>query len=96
MYAEGSQFHSFKKVLTEMGPPYSTQQELASFHSVSKGYMGECVQAQVVVAVRLDGQRAFSGQCHGSTPSSRASLNSCCPRQMRVPWWLCGGGEHGC
>lgn len=46
MYAEGSQFHSFKKVLMEMGPPYSTQQELASFHSVSKGYMGECVRAR--------------------------------------------------
>ncbi|XP_007954251.1 alanine aminotransferase 1 [Orycteropus afer afer] len=42
VYAEGSQFHSFKKVLTEMGPPYATQQELASFHSTSKGYMGEC------------------------------------------------------
>lgn len=41
VYAEGSRFHSFKKVLMEMGPPYSTQQELASFHSVSKGYMGE-------------------------------------------------------
>lgn len=50
VYAEGSQFHSFKKVLMEMGPPYATQQELASFHSVSKGYMGECVQAQVVAA----------------------------------------------
>lgn len=45
VYAEGSQFHSFKKVLMEMGPPYAAQQELASFHSVSKGYMGECVQA---------------------------------------------------
>nr|XP_004656487.1 alanine aminotransferase 1 isoform X2 [Jaculus jaculus] len=42
VYAEGSEFHSFKKVLMEMGPPYSTQQELASFHSASKGYMGEC------------------------------------------------------
>ncbi|XP_055288192.1 alanine aminotransferase 1 isoform X2 [Moschus berezovskii] len=42
VYAEGSQFHSFKKVLTEMGPPYAAQQELASFHSISKGYMGEC------------------------------------------------------
>lgn len=46
VYAEGSQFHSFKKVLMEMGPPYSTQQELASFHSISKGYMGECVRAR--------------------------------------------------
>ncbi|XP_059251420.1 alanine aminotransferase 1 isoform X2 [Mustela nigripes] len=44
VYAEGSRFHSFKKVLMEMGPPYATQQELASFHSVSKGYMGECVR----------------------------------------------------
>lgn len=42
VYAEGSRFHSFKKVLTEMGPPYAEHQELASFHSVSKGYMGEC------------------------------------------------------
>ncbi|XP_020739908.2 alanine aminotransferase 1 [Odocoileus virginianus] len=42
VYAEGSQFHSFKKVLTEMGPPYAARQELASFHSISKGYMGEC------------------------------------------------------
>ncbi|TKR62916.1 hypothetical protein L596_026817 [Steinernema carpocapsae] len=41
VYAEGSAFHSFKKVLIEMGEPYS-KVELASFHSVSKGYMGEC------------------------------------------------------
>ncbi|XP_074059124.1 alanine aminotransferase 1 [Macrotis lagotis] len=42
VYAEGSQFHSFKKVLMEMGPPYAQELELASFHSCSKGYMGEC------------------------------------------------------
>ncbi|CAB3384810.1 Hypothetical predicted protein [Cloeon dipterum] len=41
VYAEGSQFHSFKKVLTELGEPYS-KMELASFMSCSKGYMGEC------------------------------------------------------
>lgn len=41
IYAEGSQFHSFKKVLTEMGPGYKDM-ELASFMSTSKGYMGEC------------------------------------------------------
>ncbi|KAF8365921.1 hypothetical protein PRIPAC_83750, partial [Pristionchus pacificus] len=41
VYAEGSQFHSFKKVLMSMGDPYD-KMELASFHSVSKGYMGEC------------------------------------------------------
>ncbi|PKU27418.1 alanine aminotransferase 2-like [Limosa lapponica baueri] len=33
VYAEGSSFHSFKKVLFEMGPPYS---------EVVKGFMGEC------------------------------------------------------
>ncbi|KAJ8301330.1 LOW QUALITY PROTEIN: hypothetical protein KUTeg_020317 [Tegillarca granosa] len=41
IYAAGSQFFSFKKVLTEMGPEYSNI-ELASFMSASKGFMGEC------------------------------------------------------
>lgn len=41
VYAEGCQFHSFKKVLFEMGPEYSETVELASFHSTSKCYMGE-------------------------------------------------------
>lgn len=41
VYAKDSRFHSFKKVLTEMGSPYS-EMELASFMSCSKGYMGEC------------------------------------------------------
>lgn len=41
IYAEGSSFHSFKKVLIEMGREYSDL-ELASFMSTSKGYMGEC------------------------------------------------------
>lgn len=41
VYAAGSKFHSFKKVLVEMGPPYDGM-ELASFMSCSKGYMGEC------------------------------------------------------
>ncbi|KAI3374842.1 hypothetical protein L3Q82_021384, partial [Scortum barcoo] len=42
VYAEGCQFHSFKKVLFDMGPEYSNTVELASFHSTSKCYMGEC------------------------------------------------------
>ncbi|XP_076012208.1 alanine aminotransferase 2 [Genypterus blacodes] len=42
VYAPGSQFHSFKKVLYEMGPEYFNNVELASFHSTSKGYTGEC------------------------------------------------------
>lgn len=41
VYAEGSAFHSFKKVLMELGPEYN-KLELASFMSTSKGYMGEC------------------------------------------------------
>ncbi|XP_073770576.1 alanine aminotransferase 2-like isoform X2 [Danio rerio] len=42
VYAKGCEFHSFKKVLFEMGPEYSKKVELASFHSTSKCYMGEC------------------------------------------------------
>ncbi|EPB88721.1 alanine transaminase [Mucor circinelloides 1006PhL] len=34
-------FHSFKKVLKSMGPEYQ-EQELFSFHSTSKGMIGEC------------------------------------------------------
>lgn len=41
VYAVGSEFHSFKKVMTEMGAPYCDM-EVASFMSCSKGYMGEC------------------------------------------------------
>jgi alanine transaminase len=41
IYAAGSQFHSFKRVLHEMGPEFADM-ELASFMSTSKGYMGEC------------------------------------------------------
>ncbi|XP_017877130.1 alanine aminotransferase 1 [Ceratina calcarata] len=41
VYDKDSAFHSFKKVMMEMGEPYC-RMELASFMSVSKGYMGEC------------------------------------------------------
>ncbi|XP_011141033.1 alanine aminotransferase 2 isoform X2 [Harpegnathos saltator] len=41
IYDKDSAFHSFKKVMMEMGEPYS-KMELASFMSISKGYMGEC------------------------------------------------------
>uniref|UniRef100_A0A3Q3X2A7 alanine transaminase n=1 Tax=Mola mola TaxID=94237 RepID=A0A3Q3X2A7_MOLML len=39
---EKSDFVSYKKVLFEMGHPYSDTVELASFHSVSNGFFGEC------------------------------------------------------
>jgi len=42
IYAPGMKFNSFRKVLLEMGEKYSSTMELASFHSTSKGYMGEC------------------------------------------------------
>eukprot|EP00743_Colponemidia_sp_Colp-15_P001019 GILK01001125.1.p1 GENE.GILK01001125.1~~GILK01001125.1.p1 ORF type:complete len:514 (-),score=88.66 GILK01001125.1:119-1618(-) len=41
IYKPNSQFHSFKKVAWEMGSPYQNL-ELISFHSVSKGFLGEC------------------------------------------------------
>ncbi|ORY98002.1 pyridoxal phosphate-dependent transferase [Syncephalastrum racemosum] len=40
-YPEQRPFHSFKKVLRSMGAEYKDQ-ELFSFHSVSKGMVGEC------------------------------------------------------
>ncbi|XP_048142341.1 alanine aminotransferase 1 isoform X1 [Corvus hawaiiensis] len=55
IYAQGSAFHSFKKVLVEMGPPYSEVVELASFHSISKGFMGECgLRSGYVEVVNMD------------------------------------------
>lgn len=41
IYAPESEFHSFKKVLMSLPENYHDQ-ELASFMSTSKGYMGEC------------------------------------------------------
>ena len=35
-------WQSFKKVLMDMGPGYADTVELCSFHSVSKGFLGEC------------------------------------------------------
>ena len=35
-------FVSCKKVLRELGEPYSSNVELCSFHTVSKGSLGEC------------------------------------------------------
>lgn len=41
IYKDNMEFHSFKKVIMQMGSPYKDM-ELASFMSASKGYMGEC------------------------------------------------------
>ncbi len=44
VYAAGCKFHSFKKVASEMGVLGGAEAghlQLASFHSVSKGFLGE-------------------------------------------------------
>ncbi|XP_064791409.1 alanine aminotransferase 2-like [Oncorhynchus masou masou] len=55
VFGEGSEFVSYKKVLSELGPPLSHTVELASFHSASKGFMGECgLRGGYVELVNLD------------------------------------------
>lgn len=49
-------FHSFKKVMYDMGAPYQNM-ELASFMSCSKGYMGECgIRGGYVELINIDPQ----------------------------------------
>ncbi|XP_019734735.1 alanine aminotransferase 2-like isoform X2 [Hippocampus comes] len=42
VYDANSEFVSYKKRLYELGPPLAHTLELASFHSASKGLLGEC------------------------------------------------------
>ena len=42
VYQTEKPFISAKKILSELGGPYSDNVELASFHTVSKGVLGEC------------------------------------------------------
>ena len=42
IYKEGKEFISIRKVLNEMGSPFSEEVELISMNSVSKGMLGEC------------------------------------------------------
>ncbi|KAK4263142.1 hypothetical protein QN277_028602 [Acacia crassicarpa] len=44
IYQDERPFVSSKKVLMDMGPPISRELQLVSFHTVSKGYWGECGQ----------------------------------------------------
>jgi len=41
-YPKEAPFLSFRKVMHEMGPPFSDEVELVSMHSISKGLSGEC------------------------------------------------------
>lgn len=52
-YPEERPFWSVKRILMEMGPEFSSQVELVSFHSTSKGLIGEC------------GRRGGYFECHG-------------------------------
>lgn len=55
IYREGSQFHSFKKVLHDMKAEEGFQ--MASFHSTSKGFVGECgLRGGYVEVLGLDDQ----------------------------------------
>ena len=42
VYDDSKEFISLRRVLHEMGAPYSDEVELISMHSVSKGILGEC------------------------------------------------------
>jgi len=42
MYEDGAKFISFRKVAHDMGDDIWKRIEIASFHSVSKGFLGEC------------------------------------------------------
>ncbi|XP_045814853.1 glutamate--glyoxylate aminotransferase 2 isoform X1 [Trifolium pratense] len=44
IYQDERPFISSKKVLMDIGPPLSKEVQLVSFHSVSKGFLGECGQ----------------------------------------------------
>ncbi|CAO2828862.1 unnamed protein product [Amaranthus hypochondriacus] len=44
IYQDERPFISARKVLLDMGPPQSKELQLVSFHTVSKGYWGECGQ----------------------------------------------------
>ncbi|XP_020901579.1 alanine aminotransferase 2 isoform X2 [Exaiptasia diaphana] len=59
IYAEDAKFHSFKKVLRDMGPEYEDM-ELVSFHSTSKGFLGECgFRGGYMEAIGLDPEVKF-------------------------------------
>lgn len=42
IYHPSKPFISFKRIISDLGAPYAENQELVSFHSISKGQTGEC------------------------------------------------------
>ncbi|XP_075436985.1 alanine aminotransferase 2-like [Ascaphus truei] len=69
VFAPGCTFHSFKKVLFEMGPQFSERVQLVSVYSISKGVIGECglrsgylefVNIEPAVVRRIDLMASFT------------------------------------
>jgi aspartate/methionine/tyrosine aminotransferase len=55
IYTQNAPFISIRKVLAEMGNPFSNSVELISMHSTSKGLMGECgLRGGYMETVNLD------------------------------------------
>ncbi len=52
VFGDGSEFVSYKRVLAEMGEPYSDEVQLASLHSLSSGIMGESVVKIIIPYIR--------------------------------------------
>lgn len=92
IYGEKSKFISYKKVLAEMGPPVSETVELASFHSASKGLIGECgLRGGYVELVNVDPAvmkyafKLFSTNSCGNVPGQIALNLMAQPPQMGDP-----------
>lgn len=91
IYDKDSKFHSFRKVLYQMGEPYS-KMELASFMSCSKGYMGECgIRGGYCELLNLDPkvramfQKSLSAQLCPTTVGQAAIDVVCNPPKENEP-----------
>ena len=59
VYPKNSKFHSFRSVLLSMGEKFARSVQIASFFSISKGYLGECALTnfmKVVIGLHLSVQ----------------------------------------
>lgn len=96
IYGENSEFVSYKKVLMEMGPPLSDTVELASFHSASKGYMGEWVlslhQIKIIATWLRSPELLVVIVCFVSVIIPSWIWLS---HQMRSTWWIYWAGKPG-
>ncbi len=82
-YPEVLPFHSFKKVLHEMGGEIASKVELVSFHSTSKGVVGEVFGSTAVSSL------IFSVAVVVVTLSSPTSMNRSSIKSTRRLLFLC-------